>query len=82
MIETDVFVSVVLRGKEWFDLMVLYVREPVLCVVRVKTPVLKMWDGKPQAHWSAGCVQCGRQLDCLLVRSERAGCQEACDQLG
>ena len=42
MIETDVFVSVVLRGKEWFDLMVLYVREPVLCVVRVKTPVLKM----------------------------------------
>ena len=84
LIESEVFMGVVLKVREWFELMVSYVVKAVLSVLRVNAIVLRMYEGKPQARWNAGrkiaCVHCGRLQDCLLVKRERAGCHGACDQ--
>ena len=42
MIEFEVFVSVVLRVREWFELMVSCVVKAVVYVLRVSASVLKM----------------------------------------
>ena len=85
VIEYEVFASGVLRMREWSGLMMSYVAKDVVCVMRVGAAVLRMLDGIPQARLSTGCniacVQCRRLHDCLLMKSERAGCHGACDQL-
>ena len=42
--------SVVLRVREWFELMVSCVVKAVLSVLRVNAVVLRMYEGKPQAR--------------------------------
>ena len=42
MIESEVFVSVVLRVREWFELMVSCVVKAVVYVLRVNATVLKV----------------------------------------
>ena len=42
MIESEVFVSVVLRVREWFELMVSYVVKAVVYVLRVNATVSKV----------------------------------------
>ena len=61
MIESEVFVSVVLRVRKWLEMMASCVVRAVVCVLRVSAPVLKMWDRIPQARLCTGCKIAGVQ---------------------
>ena len=54
MIESEVFVSVVLRVRKWLEMMVSCVVRAVVYVLRVSAPMLKMWDRIPQARLCTG----------------------------
>ena len=44
-IEFEKLASVVLRVREWFELIMSYVAKAVVCVMRVDVAVLKSWIG-------------------------------------
>ena len=45
VIEFEKFAGVVLKVREWFELVMSYVAKAVVCVMRVDVAVLKSWIG-------------------------------------